>query len=51
MIHNGVVVHPAVERPSTGEESGFTLQDHNNPVRYRNLWVRPLHGYDENAGK
>ena len=25
------------------------LQDHNNPVRYRNVWIRRLRGYDGKA--
>ena len=46
--HNGVVVHNNVElaRGTTaapvkeGKESGpIHLQDHGNPVRYRNIWV------------
>ena len=23
------------------------LQDHAHPVRFRNIWIRPLKGYDE----
>jgi hypothetical protein len=46
--HNGVVVHDNVELPRTtraspkqeGPEPGpIYLQDHGNPVRYRNIWV------------
>lgn len=49
VIHNGVIVHHAVERDTKVQEFGFALQDHNNPTRYRNIWVRPLHRYDENV--
>ena len=27
-------------------EAALMLQNHNNPVRYRNIWVRRLRGYD-----
>ena len=46
--HNGVVIHDNVELPkrtaasplAEGPEPGFLhLQDHSNPVRYRNIWV------------
>jgi hypothetical protein len=46
--HNGVVIHQDVEVPRStraaplpeGPEPGFLhLQDHGNPVRYRNIWV------------
>jgi hypothetical protein len=48
--HNGVVVHENVELPKTttaapnkeGPGPGFLhLQNHGNPVRYRNIWVAP----------
>ena len=46
--HNGVVIHKDVELPKSttaapvpeGPEPGpIYLQDHGNPVRYRNIWV------------
>jgi hypothetical protein len=48
--HNGVVIHNDVELPgdrnttaapvAAGQENGpLYLQDHGNPVRYRNIWV------------
>ncbi len=46
--HNGVTIHQDVELPQTttaapvaeGPEPGpIVLQDHGNPVRYRNIWL------------
>jgi hypothetical protein len=54
VIHNGVVVqnhteligattHHAVGTYSPhGEKGPIKLQDHGDPVRFRNIWVRPL---------
>jgi hypothetical protein len=53
VIHNGVKIHDNVELPGDrsttaapikpGAEPGpIYLQDHGNPVRYRNIWVMPL---------
>jgi hypothetical protein len=55
---NGVLLHhrkeamgPTVHRalasytPQADEES-VVLQDHREPVRYRNIWIRRLRGYD-----
>ncbi len=60
VFYNGVMVHnrkqsmgPMVYRkvahytPHPAEDS-LMLQDHNsNPVRYRNVWIRRLGGYDQ----
>jgi hypothetical protein len=60
VFYNGVMVHnrkqslgPMVYRqaahytPHPSEDS-LLLQDHNsNPVRYRNIWIRRLSGYDQ----
>jgi hypothetical protein len=42
VLHNGVVVHHAREFDTRAQSGDIALQDHNNPVRYRNLWLRPL---------
>jgi hypothetical protein len=59
VLHNGVAVHNHVELlGATGHrvlpkyaphepKGAITLQDHGNPVRFRNIWARPLKGYDE----
>ena len=60
VVHNGVLVHHHREamgptghkkvasydtpHPSTGP---LRLQDHSNPVRYRNIWIREIGDYDE----
>jgi hypothetical protein len=53
LLHNGVLVQDHVELsgptgkarspyPPHADKLPMLLQDHNNPVRYRNIWVRPL---------
>lgn len=46
LFHNGVLVHHAVELNGRQTEGAIGLQDHLSPVRYRNIWVRKLKGYD-----
>lgn len=58
VFYNGVVVHnrkellgPMVYRQVAhyrphAPELPLALQDHNNPVHYRNIWIRRLGGYD-----
>lgn len=55
MLHNGVLVHhnqeiygrtthrnlPRYDRPVEPKQP-LSLMSHNNPVRFRNIWIRPL---------
>ncbi len=60
VIHNGIVVHhrqravgPTGHRDLANYDTPHAvtgplqLQDHGNPVRFRNIWMRRLTGYDE----
>jgi hypothetical protein len=53
LLHNrkeisGPTVHRALAKyvPQPPQDS-LMLQDHGNPVRYRNIWIRRLNGYDQ----
>lgn len=60
VIHNGVVLHHKREYAGTtphqqngsyknphAPEMFIELQDHNNPMRFRNIWLRKLGEYDK----
>jgi hypothetical protein len=59
VFHNGVLVHnhtPVLGGVAFRGQPKYTphpargpiqLQDHGNPVRYRNIWIRELKDYDE----
>jgi hypothetical protein len=53
LLHNrkevaGPTVHRAVAKyTAQPAEDSLMLQDHGSPVRYRNIWVRRLQGYDQ----
>jgi hypothetical protein len=61
MLHNGVLVHnhtPLIgamayravgKYTPHGPKGPILLQDHGNPVRFRNIWVRELKGYDQSS--
>jgi hypothetical protein len=49
VIHNGIVVQWGREFDSGATEGDLGLQDHGNPVRYRNIWVRPINLTDPDS--
>jgi hypothetical protein len=51
VLHNGIVIHNNVELPTTTaggidqemvKGGPLLLQDHGDPVQYRNIWARRL---------
>ncbi len=62
VLHNGLVVHnhTQLQGPTQHRNTAhydphppvgpLLLQDHGNPVRFRNIWYRPLLGYDKQPG-
>ncbi|MGB0420008.1 MAG: 3-keto-disaccharide hydrolase [Limisphaerales bacterium] len=60
VIHNGVLLHHKQEYPGPTRHRGvgnyndphpskgpIQLQDHSNPMRFRNIWIRSLGQYDQ----
>ncbi len=59
VLHNGVILHHRREilgtinhrsfpKYGTPQEQGYIeLYEHGNPVRFRNIWIRPLGDYDK----
>ena len=51
VVHNGVTIHNNIELPKVtggalddreGQPGPIKLQDHGNPVQYRNIWIEKL---------
>ena len=37
--HNGVIIHDQVKLRKKNSQGNIQLQNHSNPVRYRNIWI------------
>jgi len=58
VFHNGILTHEKqallgpTQHKNLAKESAYDgkgpirLQDHGNPTRFRNIWIRPIRGYD-----
>lgn len=51
VIHNGIVIHDRLKLPNAtpggvtdqeGKTGPLLLQNHGDPVRYRNIWIQPI---------
>ena len=42
VVHNGIKIHDQAELKNDAKKGGLHFQDHGNPVRYRNIWLREL---------
>jgi len=57
LLHNrkelmGPTVHRALASyAAQPAEDALVLQDHQQPVRYRNIWIRRLRPYDANEAR
>ena len=51
IIHNNIPVHIAAPVPGDETSCRIRIRPHGGHLRYRNIWIRPLHAYDENANK
>jgi hypothetical protein len=51
ILHNGLPVHHAAEVRGDEVECRVRLRPHGGKVHFRNLWIRPMHHYDEHEGQ